>query len=110
MPNITDVRKSYLANVVINNLQVNHFLPKDSIYLLTASFNAAGEGTDVFSPRTILSGGFELQELRYGRSAVSGLSLQGNLQKSIAKVNLSSDTKLLQMDAKSGCSHSKRIK
>ena len=93
------VRKSYLANVVVNNLQVNHFLPKDSIYLLTASFNAAGEGTDVFSPRTILSGGFELQELRYGRSTVSGISLQGNLQKSIAKVNLSSDTKLLQMDA-----------
>jgi len=93
------VRNSYLANVKIKNLQINHYLPKDSIYSLTASFSAAGEGTNIFSPRTILSGGIELQELQYGRSTISGLSLQASLQKSMAKVNLSSKSKLLQMDA-----------
>ena len=92
-------RKSYTAKVAINKLQVGHFLPKEQIHSLTASFQVAGEGTDIFSPRTTLSGGVDLQELRYGKSIVTGLSLQGNLLKSLAKVTLTSESKLLQMEA-----------
>jgi hypothetical protein len=91
-------RNSYNAKATINKLQVNHFLPKDSIYSLTASFQAAGEGTDIFSPKTKLIGGIELQELRYGKSFVTGLSLQANLEKSLMKATLSSKSDLLQME------------
>ncbi len=90
---------SYLANVAINNLQINHFLPKDSIYSLTASFYAVGEGTDVFSPLTELTAGFDLQELQFRKASYSGFTLQANLKNSLAKVNLSSNNELLTMDA-----------
>ena len=92
-------RKSYTAKVGISKLQVGHFLPKEQIHSLTASFQVAGEGTDIFSPRTTLNGEADLQELRYGNSIVTGLSLQGNLLKSLAKVTLSSESNLLQMEA-----------
>lgn len=92
-------RDSYLANVAINNLQLKHILPGKSLSALSASFKVAGEGTDFFSPRTKLSGGVELQQLQYGNTSLSGLALQADLANSQAKVRLSSEHKLLQMDA-----------
>ncbi|MBP1594213.1 MAG: hypothetical protein H6Q12_1231, partial [Bacteroidetes bacterium] len=90
---------SYSAKVAIDKFQVNHFLPKDSIYSLTASFDAAGEGTDFYSPRTKLNGEFKLQELQYGKSTFTGIALQANLQNSLAEIKLNSESRLLKMDA-----------
>ena len=36
--------EAYHADLAINNLQVHHFLPKDSIYTLTAKMSAKGQG------------------------------------------------------------------
>lgn len=41
--------EAYHADLAINNLQVHHFLPKDSIYTLTAKMSAKGQGVDVAS-------------------------------------------------------------
>ena len=36
--------EAYHADLAINNLQVHHFLPKDSIYTLTVKMSAKGQG------------------------------------------------------------------
>lgn len=41
--------EAYHADFAINDLQVHHFLPKDSIYALTAKMSAKGQGIDVTS-------------------------------------------------------------
>ncbi|SHF84382.1 Family of unknown function [Bacteroides luti] len=90
---------SYNAKVSVDKLQVNHFLPKNTIYSLTASFDAAGEGTDFFSAKTKLNGGFKLQELQYDKSTFTGIDLKAKLQNSLAEVVLKSESRLLKMDA-----------
>lgn len=45
--------EAYHADLAINNLQVHHFLPKDSIYTLTAKMSAKGQGVDVASRKTV---------------------------------------------------------
>ena len=39
----------YTADLKINDLQLHHFLPKDSIYELSLSADAKGRGLDVMS-------------------------------------------------------------
>ena len=41
---------SYDAKVNVSNLNVNHFMPRDSIYTVTADINVKGQGTDFLSP------------------------------------------------------------
>lgn len=45
--------EAYHADLAINNLQVHHFLPKDSIYTLTVKMSAKGQGVDVASRKTV---------------------------------------------------------
>jgi hypothetical protein len=42
-------RLTYDADISINQLNLHHFLPKDSIYTLSADIKAKGYGTDLFS-------------------------------------------------------------
>ena len=56
----------YDAQLSINNLNVHHFMPRDSIYTITADVNVKGQGTDFLSPRTALTADAKIQHLRYG--------------------------------------------
>lgn len=92
--------EEYRANLHIDSLQLHHFLPQDSLYLLTARFEAKGRGTDLASPRTTASAGASLQRLRYGQWDVSGVDLRALLHDCVAKVDLASDNALLKMRTK----------
>ena len=46
------VQLAYEANLRIDSLEPTHFMPKDSLFWLTASVKAEGRGTDPFSERT----------------------------------------------------------
>ena len=60
-------RMTYDATVNIHNLDLHHFLPKDSIRTLTADITASGYGTDLLSPQSRLNAEANIQRLQYGK-------------------------------------------
>ena len=87
----------YHADLAIDALQLHHFLPKDSIYTLTARVTAKGQGVDVASHKTIARVEAKLDELQYARWNISGVDLDAGLKSSVASVHLTSDIALLKM-------------
>lgn len=87
----------YHADLAVSNLQVHHFLPKDSIYTLTTKLSARGQGTDFASDKTVATVQATLEQLRYGHWDVSGVDLHAGLKSSVATVRLTSDNTLLRM-------------
>lgn len=87
----------YHADLAIDALQLHHFLPKDSIYTLTARVAAKGQGVDVASHKTIARVEAKLDELQYARWNISGVDLDAGLKSSVASVHLTSDNALLKM-------------
>ena len=63
----------YHADLAIDALQLHHFLPKDSIYTLTARVTAKAQGVDVASHKTIARVEAKLDELQYARWNISGV-------------------------------------
>lgn len=91
--------EQYHANLLVDSLQIHHFLPKDSLYLLTARISAQGEGTDLASAHTSAILQASLGKLQYGSLQVSNVDLQGSLKSSLAKVQVKSQNPLLRMQA-----------
>ena len=77
----------YHADLAIDALQLHHFLPKDSIYTLTARVTAKGQGVDVASHKTIARVEAKLDELQYARWNISGVDLDAGLKSSVASVH-----------------------
>ena len=91
--------EAYHADLAINDLQLHNFLPKDSIYTLTASLSAKGKGIDPASYRSVGTFEASLDNLHYGRWKVSGVDLHADLKSALATVRLSSNNTLLRMQA-----------
>ncbi len=88
---------AYQAQLALNALQVNHFLPQDSIYTLSASLSAKGKGLDFTAPQTSAAVRAELEELQYADWHLSGIQLNAGLKSSVATLHLTSNNTLLQM-------------
>ena len=92
------VQLAYEANLRIDSLEPTHFMPKDSLFWLTASVKAEGRGTDPFSERTWAKLDGKISDIRYGASSVSDVSIDGSLEKNLLKVDLLSKYPLAKMD------------
>ena len=65
----------YHADLAIDALQLHHFLPKDSVYALTAHVAAKGRGVDMTSRQTTALVETKLDKLQYARWNLSGVNL-----------------------------------
>jgi len=83
--------KTYEVNMLIDNLQMAHFMPKDSLYSLSASLCAEGKGFDPYAASTWTKVNGHLSHVHYGTSSISDVSLAGSLLKHHLKVDLKSD-------------------
>ena len=92
--------EEYQADLGIHSLQPTHFLPQDSLYLLTASLSAKGRGSDLSSAKTTSSLLMNVEELQYGPWSVGGIHMDAHLKSSVAQARLTSDNALLKMQAK----------
>ena len=63
----------YHADLAIDALQLHHFLPKDSVYALTAHVAAKGRGVDMTSRQTTALVEAKLDKLQYARWNLSGV-------------------------------------
>ena len=86
---------NYDAKVNVSNLNVNHFMPRDSIYTVTADINVKGQGTDFLSPRTRLMADAKIQRLRYGHWNLDNMDVVANVQNGHALADIDSRNPLI---------------
>ena len=97
--NLNTNTEVYGADLKIEDLQVNHFLPHDSIYELTTSLSARGRGLDFTSYRSVATVNASVDKLHYADYKISGVELSGALKNAVATAQLTSDNALLKMKA-----------
>lgn len=93
-------KKSYRAKLDVDSLQLLDFMPKDSLYGLTASITAKGQGFDFFSKQTFAEVDARVNNFHYAKYDLSGIELSASLSKSVAKIVLDSHNPLVDMQAK----------
>ena len=89
-------RTSYDADVSIQNLNIHHFLPKDSIYTLTADIKATGYGTDLLSPQCRLTADASILALQYGQLNLDNLTANINLKDGRGQTNITGHNNILE--------------
>ena len=89
-------RTSYDADISIKDLNVSHFLPKDSIYTLTADIKASGYGTDLLSPQSRLTANATILALQYGQWNLDNLTADINLQDGRGQANITGHNNILE--------------
>ncbi len=92
--------KAYEADLKIDSLELTDFMPKDSLYMLTASVTANGEGLDFFSPKTTLDANLKVDDFSYAIYNLSGIQMIASLENNQAKVLLDSHNPLIDMQAR----------
>lgn len=97
--NLNTNTEVYSADLKIEDLQVNHFLPHDSIYELTTSLSARGRGFDFTSYRSVATVNASVEKLHYADYKISGIELSGAVKNAVATAQLTSDNTLLKMKA-----------
>lgn len=96
---LNSTTEAYTADLHIEDLQINHFLPKDSIYEFSASLAAHGRGFDFTSYKTAAALKATIDKLHYGDYKISGIGLTGTVKNAVANAQLTSDNPLLKMTA-----------
>ena len=89
-------RISYDADIDIRNLNLHHFLPKDSIHTLTADIKASGYGTDFFSPKSRLTADASIEKLQYGSWDLDNLMASVTLYDGRGEVNIVGHNRILE--------------
>lgn len=97
--NLNTETKEYTANLKVDSLEVNHFLPKDSIYRVAASATLKGKGFDFTSSRTSAFLEASIDKLEYASYRLRGVHFTGNLENTVASAHVTSNNSLLVMDA-----------
>ena len=85
---------SYDADISVNNLNLHHFMPKDSIYNISASIKAKGYGTDVLNNRNHLTADATIHQLQYGSWDLRDITAQALLKDGRGHVSASGHNEL----------------
>ena len=71
---------TYDIDATINRLNLRHFMPKDSLGLLTATIKAKGKGTDLLSSNSHADIKASVQQLEYGHMDLQDITADATLQ------------------------------
>ena len=85
---------SYDATVKVNQLNLHHFLPKDSIYTVSGDITAKGYGTDFLSKRSYLTADAKVTQLHYGQWNLDDITAQATLKEGRGAVTVSGGNNL----------------
>lgn len=92
--------EAYTAQLEIDSLQFTDFLPKDSLYTLTAQLNVNGQGFNPFKRSTRLEADIQVKEFNYAVYDLSDFSMKASLADCKGTVLLGSHNPLLEMDTR----------
>ena len=80
--------ESYEAYLDIDSLEPVHFMPEDSVMWLSASIKAKGQGSDIYVSSTWSDIKGSVNNIRYGESSISDISIAGSLKDNHIQVEL----------------------
>ncbi len=84
-----DVSKdAYKADIEVRKLQLNNFLPKDSLYTFSATATVDGEGFDAFSKNARLVANAQITELRYGSWNINNVKADATLRNGVGHAKI----------------------
>ena len=85
---------SYDADMSISNLNLHHFMPRDSIYTVSADVKAKGYGTDFLSSKSRLQADARIHHLRYGSSDLRNIKADATLSNGHALASITGHNQL----------------
>lgn len=86
---------SYKASLGVENLNIHHFMPKDSLYNLTCFMNVEGHGANLLARNSRLKAVGKIDAFRYGSMNFDKIKTDILLADGIGKVRLDSRNELL---------------
>ena len=92
--NLNTEAMTYDADISIDNLNLHHFLPKDSLYTLSADIHANGYGTDILNSRCQMKADATVNRLKYGQWNLDGMKATADLKNGRGIVSLNGDNHL----------------
>ena len=92
-------RMAYDAKVRINNMQIHHFLPHDSIYNLTAIASIQGVGTDILATGTRMEAKANIERLKYASWNLDSVQVMAKLKQGEGRLEMNSNNDLLRLQA-----------
>jgi hypothetical protein len=88
-------RETYDAELTVNALDLNGYLPQDSLGTVTMHAKAQGAGFDVYSPHTWLQAEAQLDRFAYGAYDLSGTELTATMKQNETRAQLTLDNATL---------------
>lgn len=90
---------AYDVQMHIDSLNVSDFIAQDSLYCLSASMSAQGQGFDFFSPQTLAAVKGGIEHLQYGKYHLSGIDFEADYKENTAHTTLLIDNELMNAQA-----------
>ena len=95
---MTPSQMNYDADISVKDLNLHHFMPKDSIYTLSADISAKGYGTDFLSRSTRLTADATLHQLQYGSLNLSNMTAKATIGEGRGKATITGHNALFEGD------------
>lgn len=87
--------EAYQARLDIKNVNVHHFMPKDSIYTVTANISANGQGFDFLSSKNDANVDAAVTQLKYGSWNLGGMQARAMLRHGVGHAEVLGHNQML---------------
>lgn len=94
------IDEAYEADIRLDSIRVDHFLPQDSIYLFTGHAVAKGKGVDFASPKSVSQFEASVEQLQFKEMDIRQITASGSLQNSRLSLDVNADNNLFKMTGK----------
>ena len=92
-------KDAYWADLVVNDLNIHQFLPKDSLFDVAMHLHADGEGLDFFAPETRFNVKGTVEKLHYTTYRLAGYDLLATLENHQLDASLSARNSAMEVQA-----------
>lgn len=89
----------YEASVLANQLNLHHFMPKDSLFLFTGSFSASGLGTDIQAQHAVADVQADITQLQFKKYDLKGINVDAKLKENLLKAHAGALNDFLDLTA-----------
>lgn len=91
--------EGYFAGIDIKDLNMHNFMPGDSLFMVSASVKASGNGFAFMSPKCKMEAEAGISNLEYTKYRLSGISMNAKLENSEAKAQIEINDNLMDISS-----------
>ena len=93
-------KEAYQADLVVNDLNIRQFLPKDSLFDVSMNLHADGEGLDFFAPDTYFHLKGTIDKVHYTTYKLAGYNLVATLENHQLDATLQARNSAMEINAR----------